>query len=251
MSFNKDIDGLSNEIEFVKYLNNKKFYELNPIFQDLLIALYGKIHDKEEIFCWNSFSVKKADIYIKVKNKIKSISIKKGIKNSVHLESINCFIKFLKELKIDQEIINLFLYYHYADGTTDGTGNNRISSEEYRKSHMLDIVKINKVFNKRKYIKKFTERFILRGNMSPYEVDAIIYGVVNDFIWITNKEIKFIIRKHLEDNTQALHISCLSIQPWARNLNYNIKYEKNRHFVQIKWYNLCDKIIETMAFYRK
>ena len=57
-------------------------------------------------------------------------------------------------------------------------------------------------------------------------------------------------RKHLKDDISSLHISLLTLQPMARNLNYNPKYEPFRNQVQVKWYNISDNIIEVMAFYR-
>lgn len=250
MVFNKDISGFKNEEEFARYLNGKKFGRINPIFQDLLYKLYGKIDFNDTIKCWVNNSKRKADIYIKVNDYVRGISIKKGVKNSVHVESVEEFIDFLRSLNVNTEVINKFLRYHYADGTNDGTGKNRISSTDYREKHQDDIDYINAELNKEEYLDKFINRFILQGNRSEFEVDAIIYGVVDDFIWITNKEIKYIIKKHLEDIVSSFHISCLSVQPMARNLNYNPKYEFARNYVQVKWYNLADQIIEVMATYR-
>lgn len=250
MPFNKDISGYKNEEEFAEYLNGKNFGRIYPVFQELLYKLYGKIDFDDTITCWVNKSKRKADIYIKVNNYVRGISIKKGVKNSVHVESIEEFVSFLKNMKVNNEVINKFLKYHYADGTTNGTGKKRISSMEYREKYQEDIDYINKEFNKEEYIDKFINRFVLQGNKSEYEVDAIIYGVVDDFIWITNKEIKYIIKNHLYDIVSSLHISCLSIQPMARNLNYNPKYEFARNYIQIKWYNLADQIIEVMATYR-
>ena len=45
----------------------------------------------------------------------------------MHIEPLKEFIKFLKEHKIPQNIIDEVLKYHYADGTIDGTGKHRIS----------------------------------------------------------------------------------------------------------------------------
>ena len=160
IKFNKDISGYENEGEFAAYLNGKRVGEVNPIFQDLLSKLYKNLSDDDYIKCWVNMQKRKADIYIKINNYVRGISIKKGVKNSVHVEHID------------------------------------------------------------------------------------------DFIWITREEIKYIIRKHLSDNVGALHISCLTIQPKARNLNYNTKHESGRRHVQLKWYNLSDQIIEVMATYR-
>ncbi len=250
MSFNKDVSGYKNEEEFAEYLNGKKFGRIYPMFQDLLYKLYGKIDFNDVITCWVNKSKRKADIYIKVNNYVRGISIKKGVKNSVHVESIKEFISFLRNINVNDEVINKFLKYHYADGTINGTGKNRISSVEYREKHQGDVDFINIEFNKEKYIERFINRFVLQGNKSEYEVDAIIYGVVDDFIWISNEEIKYIIKKHLYDSISSLHISCLSVQPMARNLNHNSKYEFARDYIQVKWYNLADQIIEVMATYR-
>ena len=35
--------GELNEIKFVEYLNNKKFSELNPMFQNFIEDLFGKV----------------------------------------------------------------------------------------------------------------------------------------------------------------------------------------------------------------
>ena len=64
------------------------------------------------------------------------------------------------------------------------------------------------------------------------------------------KEVYYIIRKHLKDEVVSLHISLLTLQPMTRNLNYNPKYKACRSFIQVKWYNISDNIIEVMAFYR-
>ena len=73
-----------------------------------------------------------------------------------------------------------------------------------------------------------------KGTKSEYEVDAIIYGVVEDFIWITKEE------------AASLYISLLTLQPLSHNLNYNPKYEVCRSLIQVKWYNISDNIIEIM-----
>lgn len=250
MVFNKDITGYENEEEFAFYLNGKQVGRVYPNFLDLLYKLYGWLDFNDYIECWVNKSKRKADIYIKINGYIRGISIKKGIKNSVHVESVNTLITFFREIGIEEEIIRKFLYYQYADGTINGIGKKRVSSSVYRKVHQSEIDEINKAFNDEKYINSFVNRFVLQGNKSLYEVDAIIYGVVEDFVWITKEEIYFIMQKHLKDEVASLHISLLTLQPMARNLNFNPKYEFGRNQVQVKWYALPDNIIEVMAFYR-
>lgn len=179
--FNKDITGYKNENEFVNYLNKKKVSEINPMFKEFLETLFGALNDEEQIHAWNNYEKQKADIYIKINNKRKGINIKKGIKNSVHTEHINTFIKFLKENHFDQEMIIEFLKYHYADGTIDGTGENRMTVAEYKEKYQQEIDLINKQFNNKDFIIKVILKFILVGNIPIESIDCIVYGIIYGF----------------------------------------------------------------------
>ena len=236
-------DGIKNEYAFMKYLNGKKVYELNPLFYDLIKKLF-KCNDSDIITCWKNDKLEKTDIYLSINGIIKGISIKMGSKNSVHVERITDFVHFLIECRIPRDIIIKYLEYHYADGTRNGKGLKRLSIEEYKTNHMQDIHAINEEFNNIKILEKVIERFVIKGINSETGIDALVYGNVNDFMWITSDEIRnIIISKHQIEST-GVHFGCLSCQIKARNLNFNPKYEKSRFCVQIKWYSLFDDIIE-------
>lgn len=190
MVFNKDISGINNEIEFVNYLNNKKIFELNPMFYSFIKDLFIDLNNEYIITCWKNTKPQKTDIFICINNTTKNISIKKGIKNSVHVERISDFVHFLIENNIDREIIIEYLKYQYADGTTNGTGKIRLSATEYKKSYQNKIDLINKHFNKKDIIENAINRFILKGKNSDEEIDTIIYEIVEDFIWIKSEDIK-------------------------------------------------------------
>lgn len=65
------------------------------------------------------------------------------MKNSVHSEPISEFVHFLILNKMPREMVVNFLKYHYADGSIDGSGINRMSISEYKKSHQNEIDEIN------------------------------------------------------------------------------------------------------------
>lgn len=115
---------------------------------------------------------------LRVRKIEKRISIKKGIKNSVHAEDIHTFVRFLKQNGMSDSIITKLSYYHYGDGTIDGTGSKRVSSEEYKKGHSSDIEEINAFFSQTKMIEKSVNRFILIGNNGFKPIDAILYGLL-------------------------------------------------------------------------
>ena len=118
--------------------------------------------------------------------------------------------------------------------------------EDYKKIHQPEIDEINNFINQKDFLKKAIARFILRGRNSKDDVDVIIYGVPEDFIWIKKEDIYEIILSKRNIYSTSIHFSCLTYQPLNRCINRNSKYEKDRFISQVKWYNLCDDIIEQM-----
>lgn len=43
---------------------------------------------------------------------------------------------------------------------------------------------VNNSFNNLELVKKAINRFVIQGRNSKYEKDAIVYGAINDFLWI-------------------------------------------------------------------
>lgn len=247
MAFNKAINGYENEDEFVRYLNKKQYQFVHPIFQDLLKKLYPNIKNDDMIRCLPNFGKQKSDIILIVNHVAKRVSIKKGVKNSVHAEPVWTFIRFLKKEKVPDLVIQKLLQYHYADGTLNGSGKNRLSVKEYKEKHQSEIDWMNRHFNSRQFVSKLIDRFVLVGNNSKTSVDALIYGVVEDFLWATKEEIKTVILEQIEDYSTSVHFSCLTYQPMTRCLNRNPKYEAKRHYIQMKWYNIADDIFKIMS----
>lgn len=246
MAFNKEINGYQNEIEIRNELNKKHIFELNLMYRSFIEDIFDNAKDEDFILCWVDFTKKKYDIVISINNEKKYVSIKKGIKNSVHVEGISSFIHFLIENGIKREIIIEYLKYHYADGTTNGTGKERISAEIYKKENQEKIDNINTYLNNEKLLIKASERFVLKGRNSNIYIDVLLFGVSDDFIWIKREDIIKVILEKKNTYSSAVHFGPLTIQPVDRCLNYNPKFEKKRFCVQLKWYNLADDIIENM-----
>lgn len=235
MPFNSEKNGFQNEDEFVSKLNNKKICDLNFNFQLFIYDTFGNIDSNKVVKCIKNTKLQKYDIFIKIDKNEKRISIKKGVKNSVHTEPISEFIHFLIENNMPRYMIINFLKYHYADGTTNGSGVIRLSSLEYKKYHQKEIDEINDFINNESFLKKCIDRFILVGRNSNDKVDIVIYGVPNDFIWISANDIYDIMLSHKDDYSTGIHFSNLFYQPLNRCINHNPKYEKCRYVSQLKW----------------
>ena len=238
------INGYDNEYAFVKLFNQKPIKNLDPVSRELIDTLFNYKNDLSIITCWKNHYKQKADIMIKIENHIKGISIKKGIKNSVHAEGISYFVDFLKENNVPLSIIKEYLKFHYADGTINGKGKKKISTNDYKLEHQDKIDIINSYFNNEQFISKCINRFIITGANSIYPISALIYGEPNDYIFILPKEIQKMIIMKKDMKSTGIHIGSLQVQPKNRCLNNNSKYEKDRYYVQIKWYNLFDNYIE-------
>ena len=233
------IQGYKNEYEFCEVFHDKFVYQLEDCFIELLEKIFSqKLDSRSYIICWKSFQNDKADIVIRVGNIKKYLSIKSGKNNSVHLESLKDFKNFLTKIGFSQELIKIYENYHYA---TDTEGN-RVSAKDYQVNHMDEIEQFNAFANKKEIIQKVIERFLLKGKHEEnHLVDAIIYGTVHQFFCLTNEEIYNYLQNN-SDTFPSIHFSSLTLQPWARNLNFNPSYEYRRDYVQVKWYRLAEVI---------
>lgn len=239
-------NGYDNEFDFVLSLNNKKVLELNPMLSDLIYGIFNNIKKSDIIKSWRNHYDQKTDVFIKIGNAIKGISIKMGSRNSVHVEHIDKFVQFLKDNGLSKRNINKYLKYHYADGTINNTGKYRMSAENYKANNKKSITFLNGLFNEERIIKSAIDRFVLLGNNSYYKIDALVYGTPTDFLWISRNDIVKVLLNKKNDECTSPHFSNLVCQCKGRCLNYNSKYENDRNYVQIKWYSLFDDIIENM-----
>lgn len=243
---NQVIDGFQNEIQIKEYLSGKKIGELNLLFRNFIEDIYGISDENSIIKCNVDYNNKKFDLVLNIGGIIKRISVKKGIHNSVHVEGISSFIHFLIDSGVDREAVIEYLKYHYADGTTNGSGTHRISVEEYKQNHQKQIDFINEQINTPYILKRAVRRFVLQGKNSNQSIDAILYGTVNDFLWIKSEDIEEVVMRQINLYSTGVHFGPLYCQPMTRCLNYNKLYEKKRFCVQIKWYTIFKDIIQNM-----
>lgn len=235
--------GFINENNLIASLDGKKIYELNKNLKELIHFLYDVDNEKLTIHASSGKKGQKPDLIININDKITRISVKIGNGNSVHQESINDFINFLKLEEVSKKTIEEILKFHWGDGTIDGSGAIRISGTTYKNNHIHEISLINKEINNKNILKKAINRFLFQGKDSKYErIDAIYYGNANDGHWATTEEIEnYILTRKFENAT--IHFGPLNYQVWNRCLNFNRKMEKRRQVIQIKWSSLLKDIL--------
>ena len=238
------IDGFKNEHIFISNVNCRPYKLQNLIMQDLLKQLYPNIKENDIVYAYKYGKYAKTDMVIEVNGKKKGISIKKGRKNSVHLEHVNKFIT--RYWYIPRKAKQEFLKYIYADGTNNNTGVERISAKDYIDKNFNDVYYLKERLNKMKL--KLIIRFLIIADINyKVPVDAFIHGEIDDFVWATTEDvIDYLMKKDLDLKKNGLSVSNLYIQSWNKNIIRNPKYEYCRHYFQVKWYNMYDDIIEIM-----
>ena len=238
------VNGFQNEQIFISNINGRPYKIQNLLLQDLLKELFPKIKDEDIVYAYKYGKYAKTDMVLEVNGKKKGISIKKGIKNSVHLEHVNKFLT--RYWYLPRKFKNLFLKYIYADGTTNNTGLERLNAKEYIEKNYEDVYYIKQRLDKMKL--KLLIRFLIIADIKyTVPVDAFIHGEYEDFIWATTDEIlEHLMNKDLSLKENGLSVSNLYIQSWNQNIKRNPKSENCSHYFQVKWYNIYDDIIEIM-----
>ena len=233
-------NGFKNEYDFVKYFNNKYLKDFDLNSKEFLIDLFdGNIDNSERIICYKNKLPQKTDIFIKFKNYTKGVSLKCGKNNSVDQETIDEFKKYLADIGIPYKVIEYYVSFHFGykrnnDGTRDL--NTRLSSEEYRKIYQDELDVFNKYINKSKIIIGMVDRFVIRGRNSNYDIDALISGTPENYVWINKYDLYDLFLSKKNINFDTPHISCLIIGPKSRGLT-ELKKSWERYSVCIKWLN--------------
>lgn len=231
-------NGFKNERDFVNFFNKKYLYEFDSNTQEFLTNIFdGTIDNSEPIICYKNKKLQKADIFIQFKKYTKGISIKSGHYNSVSQEPVKEFERFLINLNIPYKVIDYYLSFHYgyrrnSDGTRDYS--KKLSSEDYRLLYQDEVDIFNKYINKTKIIIEMVDRFVIRGRNSKYDIDALICGTPDKYVWINKYDLYdlFLDKKCL--NYKTPHISCLTIGPKKRCLTTENK-TKDRYEICVKW----------------
>lgn len=228
--------------------NGKYLSELDENSQNFLNELFGyEIDSTEKILCWKNKMNQKADIFIKYKNYVKSISLKCGQSNSIHAEGLQFFKAYLSNLGIPYKIIDKYIDYHYGymkndDGTKDF--NKPLNSWEYKELYQSEIDDFNNYINKTKIIVDMVDRFLIRGRNAEYDIDALICGKVDDYVWILKYDLYDLILLNKRSDLTSPHVSCMTIGPRKRDIDRVSKNKEDRYIVCVRWNYIRENIID-------
>lgn len=238
--------GLKNERQIIEYLNNKMFRYLNINMQRFIGYLFPGINDDRIIYCKKLANHAKGDIEIRSGSLKMIVSIKSGNGNSVHTERVSDFYKFLRSLGVDDMTLKFMLFYHFGDGTLNGTGLKR-RDVSYLKTHFQDhIDEANDILNQKHIVEAVINRTLFGANNA---VDFIYCGDVNSGVFASQNTIREYLLNNLNKKIPCLHFSELTYQPLKRCI-YSKVDDYKRYFIEIKWYTCKNNLTCVCNMYK-
>ncbi len=248
-------DGFKNEINIEKCLDFKLFESINPNLQHFLQDVFkGYSLKGKRVHAIRCRVRVKPDFYLHIDDIPKEVyvSVKKGVGNSVHQESLVSFLKFIKSLGASNNVLDDIKYYHYGDETTDNTGKFRYTAREFSKSHPEIVKRLNEYFAQEKVQNECIQRFVFKGNIDDApEAEYIYHGTAYSGVWASKKEIyDYISGLRKDEHVSSVNIGPLSYQVWNRNLKFSSNAENKREQMQVKWSSL-EEMLTTITSQRK
>jgi len=230
--------GFANEREIRDALNSKRYDNINPNLRHLLDDMFSGYNLKGKWVHATTISQRmKPDFYVTVDGvpQGKYVSVKEGCGNSLHQESLESFITFLKNENVPEDIINYLLEYHFSDGTTNNTGQIRYTSREYAKKKPEIVSKLNDYFSHSGLLVKIVDRFVFKGNYSNAPTtDYIYHGTSRNGVWASRKELFDYINTLESIKNSSVCFGPLTYQAWNKNLKRKSSAEHKRLQMQVK-----------------
>ena len=228
-------EGFKNEIEFINALNNKQIKDVPMHIKEHLKEIFN-CDEHTIISCHKYNGHYKPDVYIKCNDKTINISIKSGDNVSIHQEIFAQFIEFLYTIGISNRTIKIIKFYHYGDGTTDGSGNDLLDLKYIQLNYDIYIKQANSELNESRNYLKIIDRILFSGKFDKnHSIDYLYYGTNKMGFLISKEKILKYLLSQKSMYLHCLHIGPFTYQPASRKTT-KIKY------CQFKWKSLLSDI---------
>lgn len=231
------VNGIRNETEIVGAVNGKKYCDLTDHLRKIINKMFPKIQNGDLISVKKVPGFAKADLEFTVDGESHYLSVKYGASSQVHCEQISIFIEWLKEHNFTQEIIDLFLFYHYGDGTKDGSGIKRMSQKEVLSTYSDYILRLNEALNSDRFVvRDFVKRVVFEGNdILKQNADYIYHGDIEEGEICSKESVLQYVKRKTFSRLINVHIGPIMIRPYARYLSGVETHPEKRHQVTFEW----------------
>ena len=224
-------NGLLNETEIIKHLNNKRFAKLDEKWQKHIKIMFPFVKDEDVIIAKKFPDHKsKPDASIRVRNTVEYLSIKSGRNPSVHQEDFFVFSNFLKSIGVKKNVLHTIYFYHFGETKTCSNNGKPFTKEELEERFGQYFLKASQFLDDERIIKKIIYRAIIKGaNMKRTPITYLYYGNVEKGFLLSKEDIYSLVLNYREHNS-SIHFGGLNYQPTGRKRT-TIDYR----YVRIKW----------------
>ena len=134
--------GLMNERLVINALHGQRLRDLPDHFRIPIRKMFNISSEDDFVYAKkvSNFVGCKTDFELYMYRYYLNISVKSGRCPSLHQEEFSSFITFLESLNISKRTINILKFFHYGDGSKDGTGV-KILYLMFLKKSMLNILR--------------------------------------------------------------------------------------------------------------
>ena len=105
-----------------------------------------------------------------------------------------------------------------------------------------DLNIFNSYVNKTRIIIDMVDRFIVRGRNSEYDIDYLICGTIDNYVWISKYDLYDLILSKKCLHFTSPHVACMTLGPQKRCITSKGNL-KDRYLVAVRWNFLREDII--------
>ncbi|MDA9748194.1 hypothetical protein N9V18_03590 [bacterium] len=246
-------NGFLIENKLKELINNKKFFNMDPVVKNILKLKLDNISNDKIFSCEKNEGKglsKKTDLEISVEGEVVCrLSIKSGTGNSIHQENIYSFVEFLESFGAPKNQIDALLFFHWGDTSYDGSISKdntqlRMSSREIITRYPRIIETIRQLFNQQS--EPILNR-VFRGSNTSSKPDILVY--TNNYLLheIIFSPIVDIIKhqKKINVSQKNVQLGNLTFQNWNRCLKgQELTSNKHRNDIQFKYSKLYEDLLK-------
>ena len=232
--------GFFKEEEMVLLLNGKTYDELSNNGKHLIREMFGHVEGNALIQAELVGDYMKPDFSVTCGEETHYVSMKSGGSDIVHQEYIKNFVMYLRDQGIPNRVLRTLLYYHYGDGTIDGSGAERMPYQEIAHKLAKDIQYANEVLNESKeFVLGFIRRALWKGAKEEnIEADYIYHGNADYGVLVSKIQLEKHSKRRTWDYMENLHIGPILMRPHARYVGREVKRQKSRERIEFYWPHL-------------
>lgn len=220
------------EFDFIRYLNNKKFYELSPKWRKHLKRMFPEIKKDSVVYCSkheNYFA--KGDIDIRIKGNKKIVSLKNGKNACMHRERFTWLYHALKDFGISNNTLSVLTLYQFGECRAFGHFDKPLTKDEIVAKYGDLILQANKELNREDLIDMMIERSVVVGRKEyRQKIDYLYYGNLEKGILISTDQIYTSIKSRKALSSGWIHFGQLVFQPGARSRQNSDYLETTIHW---------------------